>query len=341
MQLCSERHASARVCLDKFLENDMKHLHIATAFLATLVIATGVFAQSYPAKPVKIVVPFGAGSATDTVARQVGQLLSEALGQQFIVDNKPGANGSIGAEFVAKAPPDGYTLIMSTNTPHAANPSLMKKINYDPVKDFTPISRVANIPFVLVINNDISANSLAALIELVRKTPGKYSYASGSSGSMIPGAALSSGARLDLLHVPYKSIPPALTDVMGGQVSMIFADLVTGLPQIKAGKVRALAVTSTEPSPLLPDVPPLASAVKGFELIAWFALFAPANTPADIVGRLNAEVVKGLARADVRERLAAVGLTVQTSTSLQLGEFQKSEITKWAKMVKDAGIQPE
>ncbi len=310
--------------------------------IATLLCAaTSVCAQTYPNKPVKLVVPFGAGSATDTVARQVGQLLSEALGQQFIVDNKAGANGSIGAEFVAKAAPDGYTLIMSTNTPHAANPSLMKKINYDPVKDFAPIARVANIPFVLVVNNDIAAKSLNELIALVRKQPGKYSYASGSSGSIISGAALASGAKIDLLHVPYKSIPPGLTDVMGGQVSMIFADLVTGLPQIKAGKVRALAVTSAESSPMLPNVPPMGSAVKGFELVAWFALFAPANTPADIVKKLNAEVVKAIARQDIRDKLAASGLSVQSSSPEQLGAFQKLEIAKWATMVKDAGIQPE
>ena len=316
---------------------------MSSKFLLSLLIfaASSVCAQTYPNKPVKIVVPFGAGSATDTVARQVGQLLSEALGQQFIVDNKPGANGSIGAEFVAKAAPDGYTLIMSTNTPHAANPSLMKKINYDPVKDFAPIARVANIPFVLVTNNEVPAKSLVELIALVKQTPGKYSYASGSSGSIISGAALASGTKIDLLHVPYKSIPPGLTDVIGGQVSMIFADLVTGLPQIKAGKVQALAVTSAEASALLPNVPPMASVVNGFELVAWFALFGPAGTPPDIVKKLNAETVKALARQDIRDRLAASGLTVQTSTAEQLAAFQKTEIVKWATMVKDAGIQPE
>jgi len=314
---------------------------IALCMAVMSALSLSASAQPYPNKPVKMVVPFGAGSATDTVARQVSQLLTEALGQQFIVDNKPGANGAIGAEFVARSAPDGYTLIMSTNTPHAANVSLMKKINYDPVKDFAPIARVANIPFVLVMNNDIPAKSLNELIELVRKQPGKYSYASGSSGSIISGAALASGTKIDLLHVPYKSIPPGLTDVIGGQVSMIFADLVTGLPQIKAGKVRALAVTSADASPMLPGVPPMASAVKGFELVAWFALFAPANTPADIVRKLNSEVVKALTRQDMRDKLAAVGLSVQTSTPEQMAAFQKTEITKWAAMVKDAGIQPE
>ncbi|MBL8522819.1 MAG: tripartite tricarboxylate transporter substrate binding protein [Betaproteobacteria bacterium] len=316
-------------------------LFAAIAAVVAGVLAPAAHAQAYPNKPVKIVVPFGAGSATDTVARQVGQLLSESLGQQFIVDNKPGANGTIGADFVAKAAPDGYTLIMSTNTPHAANPSLMKKINYDPVKDFTPIVRVANIPFVLVVNNDVPAKNLNELVELAKKQPGKLSYASGSSGSIISGAALASGTKTDMLHVPYKSIPPGLTDVMGGQVSMIFADLVTGLPQIKANKVRALAVTSADASPLLPGVPPMGNTVKGFELVAWFALFAPANTPADIVKKLNAEVVKALAKPEMRERLAASGLTVQTSTAEELASFQKSEIAKWAKMVKEAGIQPE
>ena len=314
---------------------------IALCMAVMSALSLSASAQPYPNKPVKMVVPFGAGSATDTVARQVSQLLTEALGQQFIVDNKHGANGAIGAEFVARSAPDGYTLIMSTNTPHAANVSLMKKINYDPVKDFAPIARVANIPFVLVMNNDIPAKSLNELIELVRKQPGKYSYASGSSGSIISGAALASGTKIDLLHVPYKSIPPGLTDVIGGQVSMIFADLVTGLPQIKAGKVRALAVTSADASPMLPGVPPMASAVKGFELVAWFALFAPANTPADIVRKLNSEVVKALTRQDMRDKLAAVGLSVQTSTPEQMAAFQKTEITKWAAMVKDAGIQPE
>ncbi len=309
--------------------------------MAAMLVASHVHAQAYPTKPVKIVVPFGAGSATDTVARQVAQVLTESLGQQFLVDNKPGANGTIGADAVAKAAPDGYTLIMSTNTPHAANPALMKKINYDPVKDFTPIARVANIPFVLVVNNDIPAKSLAELVDLAKKNPGKYSYASGSSGSIISGAALASGTKTDMLHVPYKSIPPGLTDVMGGQVSMIFADLVTGLPQIKANKVRALAVTSATSSPLLPDVPPMGATVKGFELVAWFALFGPANTPPDIVKKLNGEIVKALARQDMKDKLAAAGLTVETSTPQQLADFQKAEITKWARMVKEAGIQPE
>jgi tripartite-type tricarboxylate transporter receptor subunit TctC len=289
------------------------------------------------------VVPFGPGSATDTVARQVGQLLSEALGQPFLIDNKPGANGTIGAEFVAKSPPDGYTLIMTTNTPHAAAPSLMKKINYDPVKDFSAIGRVSNIPFVLVVNNEVPVKTMAELIDLAKKQPGKLSYASGSSGSIVSGAALAERAKIEILHIPYKSIPPALTDVIGGQVSMTFADLVTGIPQIKAGKVRALAVTSGESSPALPMVPPMADtpSLKGFDLIAWFALFAPAGTPADIIRKLNSELVKAMARPEIRDKMVAMGMTVQTSTPAELAAFQKTEITKWATMVKQAGIQAE
>lgn len=317
---------------------------IGRVLMAALALAAvTVHAQSYPAKPVKIVVPFGPGSATDTVARQVGHLLSEALGQQFLIDNKPGANGTIGAEFVAKSPADGYTLIMTTNTPHAAAVSLMKKINYDPVKDFAPIARISNIPFVLVVNNDVPARTLEELIALAKKQPGKLSYASGSSGSIIAGAAMAERAKIDILHVPYKSIPPALTDVIGGQVSMGFADTVTGIPQIRAGKVRALAVTSAEPSPALPGVPPMSAtpSQSGFELIAWFALFAPVGTPPDIVKKLNAEVVKAMARPEIREKMTAMGMTVQTSTPEELAAFQKGEITKWAAMVKQAGIQPE
>ena len=319
----------------------IKTLLAMVAAVAGSIMASAVQAQAYPNKPVKIVVPFGAGSATDTVARQVGQLLSESLGQQFIVDNKPGANGTIGADFVAKAAPDGYTLIMSTNTPHAANPSLMKKINYDPVKDFTPIARVANIPFVLVVNNDVPAKTLAELVELAKKQPGKISYASGSSGSIISGAALASGTKTDMLHVPYKSIPPGLTDVMGGQVSMIFADLVTGLPQIKAGKVRALAVTSAEASPLLPAVPPMGNTVKGFELVAWFALFAPANTPADIVKKLSDEITKGIRSEAVIKKIREAGAAELPGDAEALVKHMTAENAKWKKVIEAAKLEPQ
>jgi len=298
-------------------------------------------AQPYPARPVRIVVPFAAGSATDTVARVMGQNLSEVLGQPFVIDNRAGANGAIGAELAAKATPDGYTLFMSTNTPSAANPSLMKHINYDPVKDFAPITRIGTIPFVLVVHPSVPAKSVRELIELAKQQPGKLTFGSGSSGSMLPGFMLQQMAGIVLNHVPYKSIPPALTDAIGGQITMVFADLVTGTPQIKSGKVRALGVTSQKRAALLPEVPAIAETLRGFELIAWFALFTNAQAPDDIPARLNAESAKILARPDVRDRFAVMGIEVAPTTRAELAAFVKSEIAKWAKLTKAAGMLPE
>jgi tripartite-type tricarboxylate transporter receptor subunit TctC len=298
-------------------------------------------AADYPARPVRVIVPFGAGSATDVVARTVGQNLAEALGQAMVIDNRAGANGTIGAELAAKSPKDGYTLLMSTNTPSAAAPSLMKKINYDPVKDFAPIARVGTIAFVLVANPSLPAKSIKELIALAKQQPGKLTAGSGSAGSLVPVFMLQQMAGIVLNHVPYKSIPPALTDVMSGQINMVYADMVTGAPQIKSGKVRALGVTSKKRDPLLPDVPAIAETVKDFELIAWFALFAPAGTPNTIVDRLATESAKILARSDVRERFAVRGIQVAPMAPAELGEFQKSELAKWAKLAKAANIIPE
>ena len=300
-----------------------------------------VTAADYPTRPVRVIVPFGAGSATDVVARTVGQNLAEALGQAMVVDNRAGANGTIGAELAAKSPKDGYTLLMSTNTPSAAAPSLMKKINYDPVKDFAPIARIGTIAFVLVVNPSLPAKSMKELIALARQQPGKLTAGSGSAGSLVPVFMLQQMAGIELNHVPYKSIPPALADVMSGQINMVYADMVTGAPQVKSGKVRALGVTSKKRDPLLPDVPAIAETVKDFELIAWFALFAPAGTPNVIVDRLAAESAKILARSDVRERFAVMGIQVAPLAPAELGEFQKSELAKWAKLAKAANIIPE
>ena len=298
-------------------------------------------AADYPTRPVRVIVPFGAGSATDVVARTIGQNLAEALGQAMVVDNRAGANGTIGAELAAKSPKDGYTLLMSTNTPSAAAPSLMKKINYDPVKDFAPIARIGTIAFVLVTNPSLPAKSMNELIALAKQQPGKLTAGSGSAGSLVPVFMLQQMAGIELNHVPYKSIPPALTDVMSGQINMVYADMVTGAPQVKSGKVRALGVTSKKRDPLLPDVPAIAETVKDFELIAWFALFAPAGTPNAIVDRLAADSAKILARSDVRERFAVMGIQVAPLAPAELGEFQKSELAKWAKLAKAANIIPE
>lgn len=314
---------------------------LAAVCLAVAAVPAAAADSAWPQRPVRFVVPFGAGSATDVVARTIGQNLSEALGQPIVVDNRAGANGTIGAELAAKAPKDGYTLLMSTNTPSAAAPSLMKKINYDPVKDFAPIARVGTIAFVLVTNPALPAKNMAELIALAKKQPGKLSAGSGSAGSLVPIFMLQQMAGIELNHVPYKSIPPALTDVMSGQINLVYADMVNGAPQVKSGKVRGLGVTSMKRDPLLPEVQAIAETVKGFELIAWFAMFAPAGTPPVIVDRLSAESAKILARTDVRDRFAALGIQIAPMKPAELGQFQKSELEKWARLAKAANIVPE
>ncbi len=318
-------------------------MNIAALLLAATLAAAApaTAAADYPTRPVRIIVPFGAGSATDVVARTVGQNLAEALGQAMVIDNRAGANGTIGAELAAKSPKDGYTLLMSTNTPSAAAPSLMKKINYDPVKDFAPIARIGTIAFVLVTNTSLPAKSMKELIALAKQQPGKLTAGSGSAGSLVPVFMLQQMAGIELNHVPYKSIPPALTDVMSGQIHMVYADMVTGSPQVKSGKVRGLGVTSAKRDPLLPEVPAIAETVKGFELIAWFALFAPAGTPPAIVDRLAAESAKILARSEVRERFAVMGIQVAPQSPAELRKFQQSELEKWARLAKAANIIPE
>jgi len=306
-----------------------------------LVLTTAATAADYPLRPVRIIVPFGAGSATDVVARTIGQHLSAALGQQMVIDNRAGANGTIGAELAAKSPKDGYTLLMSTNTPSAAAPSLMKKINYDPVHDFAPIGRIGTIAFVLVANPSVPAKNMKELIALAKQQPGKLTAGSGSAGSLVPVFMLQQMAGITLNHIPYKSIPPALADVISGQIHMVYADMVTGTPQIKAGKVRALGVTSRQRAALLPEVPAIAETVRDFELIAWFALFAPAGTPGTAINRVETETRKILARDDVRQRFAAMGIDVAPLSPAELGKFQKSELAKWARLAKAAGIQPE
>ncbi|WP_341897924.1 tripartite tricarboxylate transporter substrate binding protein [Ferrovibrio terrae] len=307
-----------------------------------LLLAPTAWAQAYPGKIIKLVVPFAAGSGTDAVARITAQNLTDALGQQVIVDNKPGANGAIAAEFVARSAPDGYTLFMTTNTTHSANPSLMKKINYDPVKDFAPVSRMGNLPFMLVVNPELPIKSVKDLIDYARKNPGKVSYGTGNSTGIVAGATFGLANKIELLHVSYKSTPPAMTDVMGGQVTMMFTDLASGIGNVKAGRMRALAVTTAKRSALVPDLPSMEEAgVPNFDLNSWNGVFAPAGTPADIIARLNAELVKIVARPEVKDKLAQIGFDAFTSTPAELDAFVRSELVKWAKLVKDAGIEAE
>ena len=312
---------------------------LVTAGLAALTL--GAHAQTYPSRTVKLIVPFPAGSATDQVARLVGQQLNEELKQPFIVENKPGAQGAIAAAEVAKAAPDGYTLLLTTNTPQAANVSLFKKLAYDPVKDFAPVARIGTTSFMLMLRADSPIKTLKEFLADARAKPGKLSAGYGSAGSQVSLAMLKSMGNLDVVEVPYKGIPQAVTDVLGGTLSFTFVDLSNALPQAKGGKLRGLAVTSAKRTPLAPDVPAVAEELKGYELIAWFALMAPAGTPPEIVQRLHDVTVKGIAKAEVKEKFAGIGVDVAPMNPAELAKFIQSEIAHWAKLVKLAGIQPE
>jgi tripartite-type tricarboxylate transporter receptor subunit TctC len=298
-------------------------------------------AQNYPNKPVKLLVPFPAGSATDQVARVIGAELQAALGQPFVVENKPGAQGSIAATEVARAAPDGYTLMVGTNTPLAANPSLFKKLNYDPAKDFAPVARLSTISFMIMVRPDFPAKSFKEFLAHAKANPGKLSAGYGSAGSQVSQAMLRSMGRIDFIDVPYKGLPQAITDVLGGQISFTFADLANALAQIKGGKLRGIAVTSTKRSALAPDVPAIAEELSGYELIAWFALVAPAGTPAPVVARLHEITAASLAKPEVKSRFAALGTDVAPMNPEQLAAFIKSEIIKFGRLAKEAGIQPE
>ena len=299
-------------------------------------------AQAYPNKPITIIVPFGPGSATDTISRVVAQHLGAALKQSVVVETRPGANGALAALYVARSAPDGYTLLMSTNSPHSAVPFLMKNVSYDPVKDFTAVTRMGSYTLMLVTNPSIPAKSVKELIAYAKDRPGKLSFASGNTSGVVAGATLRHWAELDMLHVPYKSSPPAINDVLGGRVSMMFTDLVTGLPHVKAGKLNALAVSRIKRSSLIPELPTLDEAgVTGFDMDSWAGLFAPAHTPPAVIKLLNTELRKIIDSPDVKSTLGKVGFEAFSSSPQELDDFVKVQLVKWGKMVKDAGIQPE
>ncbi|MGE5639118.1 MAG: Bug family tripartite tricarboxylate transporter substrate binding protein [Clostridia bacterium] len=309
--------------------------------LALLLASTVVHAQGYPSRPVKLLVPFPAGSATDQVGRVIGAELQAALGQPFVVENKAGAQGSIAAAEVAKAAPDGYTLLVTTNTPQAANVSLFKKLSYDPVRDFSPVARLATTSFMLMVKPEYPAKNLREFLDSVRKQPGKLSAGYGSSGSQVSVAMLKQMGKLDVVEVPYKGIPQTITDTMGGSLAFTFVDLGNALAQAKGGKLRGLGLTSRSRTPLAPGVPAIAEELPGYEIIAWFALMAPANTPAAVVDRLHEATAKALAKPDVKEKYAAIGCDVAPMKPAELGKFIELEIAHWARLAKLAGIQPE
>lgn len=305
-------------------------------------VALGASAQGYPNRPIRLVVPFPAGGTTDILARAVSQKLTEALGQAVVVDNRAGAGGNIGADLVAKSAPDGYTLLMGTVGTHAINPSLYSKMPYDHVKDFVPVVLVAGVPNVLVVNPALPVNSVADLIKLAKDKPGTINFASSGSGTSIhlSGELFKTMAGVDMTHVPYKGSSPALTDLIGGQVQVMFDNLPSSLPQIKGGKLRAIAVTSMARAPALPGVPTInESGLPGFEASSWFGILAPAGTPAPIVARINAEVNKWLQSSDAREKLLAQGAEAAGGSPEQFGGYMRSETEKWAKVVKASGAK--
>lgn len=316
---------------------------IAAAFASFALSASSAFGQAYPNKPVRIVVPFAAGSATDIVARLLADELRGAFDQSFIVDDKPGASARIGAEAVAKAAPDGYTLLVTTNTSHSANPHLFKKLSYDPVKDFAPIGGIMNIPVIVVVHPKLPVNSLKELIDYAKARPGKVSYGYGNSIGQVTGAAFARAAGMDVIATPYKSSPQAMTDLMGEQIVYAVTDMAAGQALVNTGKLKALAVSTDRRSSLMPDLPTMAEtpALAGFQLVAWVAMFAPAGTPPEIVNRLSVEMNKALAKPEVKARIASFSAEVTPSSPEQLGVFVKDQLASWGKRIKDAGIEAE
>ncbi len=306
-------------------------------------LAMPVAAQtSYPTKLVKIVVPFPAGGTTDILARILAQRMTEAWKQPFVVENRPGAGGNIGTDVVAKSAPDGHTLVMGTVGTHAINPSLYTKMPYDHVKDFAPISLVATVPNLLVVNPNVPAKSVKELIALAKAKPGQLSFASSGNGTslQLSGELFKTMAGVDILHVPYKGSSPAVADLIGGQVSMMFDNMPSALPHVKAGKLRPLAVTTARRSPSAPDIPTIAEAgLPGYEASSWFCLLAPAGTPKEIVTKLSTEVAKILRQPDVKERLFSLGAEPVGNTPEQFAAFIKAETVKWAEVVKKSGAK--
>jgi tripartite-type tricarboxylate transporter receptor subunit TctC len=312
------------------------------AFVTLCLWAGAAHAETYPSRQITIVVPFAAGSGTDSIARIIGQQLSVALKQSVVIENKVGASGVLAATYVARSAPDGYTLLMATNSTHSANPFLFKSLSYDPVKDFAPVARAGSYVFMLVVNKDLPATTLGELVTYAKANPGKLTYASGNTTGIVAGETLKSRAGIDVLQVPYKSTPPALNDVIGGRVSMMFIDLAPGLEHVRAGTLRALAVTTRERSALLPDLPSLHEAgIPGYDVTSWAGLFAPAGTPGEIVTRLNDEVRKIIADPDAKAKIAVTGFDAFSGPPETLAAFVQSELATWGKLIKDAGIEPQ
>ncbi len=318
----------------------LRHLAAAAALACT----SAAFAQAYPNKPIRAVVPFAPGSATDQIGRAFAAEMSKHLGgATIVVDNKPGVNGMLGAAEVAKATPDGYTILFGTNSTNAALKFLQKTLPYDQDTAFVPVAYQGSVPLIVGVNNDVPAKTLAEFVALAKAKPGNVTFASASTSQLLSSEMLASMAGIKMTNVPYKGGPAAMTDLIGGQVNMFTADFAVMLPQVKGGKVRGLAVTSTKRSPAIPELPTVNEALglKDYELIAYFAVFAPAGTPADVVNRLNAAVNAAANSKELQDKFAPIGFAVEPGTPAQLGERTRLETIKWGKAIKDAKIEPQ
>jgi len=309
--------------------------------LALVGLPSASWSQAYPSKPVKFVVPFPAGSATDQAARLMAQQLQSLLGQSFVVDNKPGAGGSIAAMDVIRSAPDGYTLLFSSNSAAASNVALLKSIPYDPLKDFTPVASVGENMLVLMVKTDHPAKNIQEFISYAAQRPGKVNAGYGSSSSQVSIAVLNKLGKIDTMGIAYKGIPLAMNDVMAGVVDYTFVDLGNSMAQAKGGKLRPLGITANKRSSLVPDWPALAESMPGFDITAWFALVGPAGMSKDVVDKLNATIGQALKSKETQDKLAGIGIQPMIMTTDQLKTFMATEVSKWVRLVKEANIQPE
>ena len=311
---------------------------------AALIASAGAGAQSYPAKPVRLIVPFAAGGGADYVGRIVGQKFLEALGQPLIIDNRGGAGGAIGTELAAKAPADGYTLLLGSAGPLTIQPGLSARLPYDPIKDLAPITLVSSIPYVMVVHPSLPARSLRELVSLARAKPGQLNFGSPGNGTTTHLATelFKQLAKVDVVHVPYKGVAPAVNDLLAGQTQFMSGDLSTLMPQVKAARLRALGVTGATRSALAPELPTIAEAgLPGYEAIGWFAVLAPAATPREIATRLHAAIAKGITEPDARDKLAALGGDVVASTPAEFAARIREDLAKWSRLIRTIGLKAE
>ena len=308
-----------------------------------LLSATAALAQPYPNKPIKAIVPFAAGSATDQIGRAFAARMSETLGQTIVVENRAGVSGMLGADAVAKSAPDGYTILIGTNSTNAALKSLMKKLPYDQDTAFVPLGYMGSVPLIIAVNNDVPARNLRELVTLGKTKPGHVTFASASTSQLVSAEMMAHMAGIEMTSVPYKSGPAAMTDLIGGQVMMFSADFAVMLPQVKGGKIRGLAVTSTMRSAAIPELPTVNEALglKDYELIAYFAMFAPAGTPPEIVAKLNQAINAAAQSKEIQEKFASIGFVVDPGTPEALAARSRLETVKWAKAIRDAKIEPQ